>query len=351
MTGFWDGRVYRGDDSNERPTGGDDDETLLGAGGDDTLTGGGGDDVVKGGDGNDILSGESVDGGDGRDIVNIESGRGEFIGGNGNDLFLYAAFTPPDAQVDMISGGNGDDTLSFALTSTKFSISSGAVEIDGEKVAAISGIENFEVRYFGGMNIAIALGDGDDKIESGTGDDKLTGGDGDDGIEAGAGSDTVSGGTGVDYVELDIGGKDKVDLGDGSDVLRATGLGGGFGNYDGGAGFDLLELFLDVDLAAGQSLSFDDGVLKLGSKTVVTAAKFEAYSFRGPEVGNYAFTGGAEVDTAIGGAGDQTFKGAAGDDFLDGDAGSDKLFGDAGDARAARLRPDLYGRSSERPQH
>jgi hypothetical protein len=139
------------------------------------------DDTLTGTDGTDILLGNNGD-----DVLDGGDGNDLLLGGNGEDT-LYGG----DGN-DLLSGGNGSDTL------------------DG--------------------------GDGNDLLSGGNGSDTLDGGDGNDLLSGGNGSDTLDGGAGSDLLLA----------GNGNDTLEYT-LSentGEFDYYDGGKGFDTLQLTL-----------------------------------------------------------------------------------------------------------
>ena len=95
---------------------------------------------------------------------------------------------------------------------------------------------------------------GNDRLDGGKGNDQLFGGDGHDSLKGGKGNDKVLGGAGNDKVEGDKGndvvdggaGSDWVDAGSGNDraiYAMAENL-GARDHYDGGSGYDILELRL-----------------------------------------------------------------------------------------------------------
>jgi VCBS repeat-containing protein len=139
------------------------------------------DDTLTGTDGTDILLGNNGD-----DVLD---------GGDGNDILL---------------GGNGEDTLDGGDGSDLLSGGNGSDTLDG--------------------------GDGSDMLLGGNGSDTLDGGDGNDLLDGGNGNDTLDGGAGSDLLLA----------GNGSDTLNYT-LSentGEFDYYDGGKGFDTLQLTL-----------------------------------------------------------------------------------------------------------
>ena len=61
--------------------------------------------------------------------------------------------------------------------------------------------------------------DGDDQLEGGSGDDYVDGGAGNDTISGTQGSDRVAGGTGDDRIDAVDGSVDRIDCGEGNDVV------------------------------------------------------------------------------------------------------------------------------------
>ncbi len=129
-----DGRdALNGDAGDDRLDGGDDDDVLRGGAGHDTLQGESGRDVRIGEAGNDTLLGsrgdDSLDGGDDNDTLIAGSGRDVLSGGLGddlliggigadilrgdadNDVFVVSAGHVTSADVELIDGGAGNDTL------------------------------------------------------------------------------------------------------------------------------------------------------------------------------------------------------------------------------------------------
>jgi VCBS repeat-containing protein len=155
---------------------------------------------LRGTDGNDVLTGTEL--------------NDNLFGGNGNDLLEGLGGN------DKLYGGKGDD------------------------------------RLFGGDgNDRLDGGKGDDRLFGGDGNDKLEGGKGDDFLDGGAGNDRLDGGKGRDFVDGGAG-NDIVMAGKGNDVANYT-LAANLGAhdvYDGGKGFDTLQLTLtSAELASVQA--------------------------------------------------------------------------------------------------
>ncbi|QDM28310.1 hypothetical protein FNL56_20970 [Tardiphaga sp. vice304] len=127
--------VLHGDDGNDRIEGGAGNDVLLGGSGDDVLCGDGGNDTLDGGDGNDRLAG-----GDGDDVLSGGAGDDHIDGGAGDDTFVVNA----GGGHDLISGGAGDDTLDLSqiVFDANVDLPDGIVEICGVQTAQIFEIEN-----------------------------------------------------------------------------------------------------------------------------------------------------------------------------------------------------------------
>ena len=152
-----------GDDSNT--------DTLNGGSGDDMLFGGMGADTLNGGRGDDMLFG-----GAGVDAVNGDAG----------DDMIYVHFVPGQtaATADTVSGGEGNDTVSFARW----------VDEENDTVVTLTLPDTTAAdnpNYFGIENIIGS--DEDDTLTGNDADNVIEGGDGDDVLNPGtAGNDTVS---------------------------------------------------------------------------------------------------------------------------------------------------------------
>ena len=120
----------------------------------------------------------------------------------------------------LVSGGNGDDTISLGN-------------------AALP-----PAQLFGGNgNDVLTGGSAADQLFGGNGNDTLNGGDGDDILDGGAGDDTVVGDKGTDTAFL----------GAGNDTFRWN-PGDGNDTVEGGAGFDTLD-FLGADRLQGETIT------------------------------------------------------------------------------------------------
>jgi Ca2+-binding RTX toxin-like protein len=205
------------------------DDVLVGGGAGDQLRGGKDDDTIQGGDGADLLIG-----GPGNDV---ESGDG------GADRFEQGAAIDGD---DALFGGDGRDTVSYALRTDPMQVYLDDVANDGclwgETDAIASDVEN----AIGGAGDDTLLGsDGDNFLDGGAGEDEIDGAGGNDYLRGGSGGDTIYGNDGNDWIEG----------GDGPDGLMgeagADAIFGGRGEdwIEGGEGADVMTCGDDADTA------------------------------------------------------------------------------------------------------
>jgi len=205
--------------------------------------------------GEDTLSGiENATGGDGDDALKGDDGANILDGGEGNDSFEV------DAGNDTYEGGEGNDTLSFETTADGVTVDLGAGTALGAETGAdsIRGIENVfggdgDDRLSGdGENNVLVGGEGNDTVSfasdsAGVTADLLAGTvfGNESGIDAIDGFENVTGGEGNDTLSGDNG-PNRLVGGGGKDVLRGrlandTLVGGdGEDTLDGGDGLDHL---------------------------------------------------------------------------------------------------------------
>jgi Ca2+-binding RTX toxin-like protein len=133
-----------GEDGNDLLFGGPGDDFLSGGNDDDRLDGGPGADKLSGGPGKDVLDGgaddDQLDGGPDNDILDGGSGRNTVDGGPGDDVIRISAI---DA-FDVIKGGEGKDTIDLQdiVFDSMVDLPDGLVSIDGVSRAQIFEIEN-----------------------------------------------------------------------------------------------------------------------------------------------------------------------------------------------------------------
>ena len=297
--------LISGGDGNDYINGDDGNDTLSGGNGDDALTGEDGDDVLTGGGGNDVFATD----GDGAKIITDFTVGEDKIDLSDSIIDSFATLQPYLSS----SGGNaviaGGDT-SFTLQG----VSLASLDANSFIFATpknLTGTEGNDTIEGSGLNDSLSGLGGNDNLYGEEGNDTLNGGNGDDFIGAGEGDDLVDGGNGNDQIlygdvesgvsvdlritgqqntgggGLDtitnvegIGGSDYADTltgtagnntlngADGDDVLYGKGgtdaLIGGAGNdiivldiqqtngfYDGGTGYDTLELHNIAGATAG----------------------------------------------------------------------------------------------------
>ena len=298
-------------------------------------------DEMYGGAGGDYLFSKLqgtayIEGGSGNDYV-IVGARGTAYGGDGNDIVVGGFyFQNGPAEGHFLFGGNGDDWVQGAGTSstkTGYHYMEGGPGRDrldgfldddtlyggdGDDSGGVIMVGNDLGGQFGGVEDDIVPGlyggEGNDYADGGNGNDLLDGGSGSDILVGAVGNDTLAGQDGADYLYG----------GDGTDSL------------DGGAGWDFLEGGAAGDQLAGQA--GDDGLYGgYGNDTLYGGD--DADSLFG-EDGADLLEGGDGVDIVAGGAGhdglfgndgDDRIFGGDGNDFLVGDSGADALDGGAGD--------------------
>jgi Ca2+-binding RTX toxin-like protein len=232
-------------------------DDLTGTDGDDVFFAGAGDDTVSGGGGTDLLFGQAdndlIDGGDGDDMLSGGEGNDEIYSGDGFDRIdggagddviwantMRTGFAELGRSPDHVSGGSGNDTIAMAAIGGESPVPLIADGGSGDDI--INGGNADDVLFGGSGNDRIVGVEGNDFIDGGDGDDELiwTGGiapTGEAAMFGGDGDDRLSGGTSNAAV---------MDGGNGSDVIVAGVFAapGGLEAFDGGAGFDTLDLRL-----------------------------------------------------------------------------------------------------------
>jgi len=439
--------LWEGGEGNDSAYGWDGDDRLYGNGGNDMLVGVNGLDRIFGGAGDDRLYGgngdDYLEGGDGNDILEGNAGADMAVGGAGNDLFTFNSRFDATAG-DVFDGGDGVDTLSFDwnhgplepvdLTGTTlrgieiidavgtYTQSSVLVSITAQQLDSLTGaIGSFLITTGGSVSFAggqfglqvqflLSAAGNTLNLDAATpldrrgyfttsthgnlGNDDVTGSSMVDYIDGDAGADILRGGDGNDRIVGGLG-IDRMYGDGGSDrflIRRASEVGAGE-LFDGGAGFDYIEIDSDgmVDLSTATLTSVEgieeirggvrlaieqlagltqlsgrfhltnagnlslsgvnlNGALTLAAGTNVldltgimgrqtgitgntgadTIYGFEnADSIQGLD-GDDILEGRDGNDSLAGGYGNDILRGGAGDDVLDGGRGTDRLEGDIG---------------------
>lgn len=290
--------------------------------------------------------------------------RIEAYGGADNDTFVQGAVKTPK---ELIGGGAGVDTISYALRTANLTITLDGTNNDGDP-SSTGGAELDDIR--GDVEI-ITAGSGADNISGGDGNDTINGGDGADTLAGGAGNDTLNGqngndtfldsaatqgndvfngGAGIDTVSYagrtvavdmtlnatadDGTGSETDDIaadvenltgGDGADTLTGNSLNniltGGLGGdtITGGAGKDTVSYAshttaVTVVLSATTAATTTNGT---GSENDTVGIDIENIT---GGAGGDTLTGNSSNNELVGGAGDDTLNGGAGDDVLEGGA-------------------------------
>ena len=341
----------------------------FGGEGNDTLTGGTGGDTLNGGVGNDTLRGATDAALDtAADTLNGDADNDTFDAGNASN------------GGDTFNGGAGTDTVSYANRSNDLTVTMGAGSNDGETGENDNVAADVEVLTGGGGDDTLTGGAANNTLNGGAGDDTLNGGNGDDTLNGDAGDDTFlspaadgadayNGGAGTDVVsyagrsatvvasidavandgedaELDNVKADIEDLigGDGNDTLTGS---AGNNELTGGAGDDILNGGAGNDTFVAAAT--DDGADTFNGGTGVDTVDYSARTATlTVTMGNAAADDGlaseednvaSDVEDLVAGSGDDTITGndlannidgGDGADTLDGGAGNDILFGGAG---------------------
>ncbi len=361
------GDVILGDDAANQFSGLAGDDSMDGGEGDDTLMGGAGDDTLEGGAGNDVIYGGTA-------TDATSTGDDSLDGGGGDDAIVMAQGL---TEGDWISGGDGDDTLSFApiqgqdtalshvtnverivieatsatvnLTLGEAPLDAGTLVVDG---SALTGSFTLNGSFItdSGISLYVIGGEGANILTGGAGDDTLKGGSqgdqitgmggndllkgfaGDDTLYGGAGDDSLEGGDGADIL-AGSGDNDTLTGGDGDDTLL-----GGDGNdsLDGGEGLNSLSYAdhsyaVNVNLASGSASDSNGGAAVLDNIANVIG------SSEGDTI-----TGDSAANPLNGGAGDDSLLGGDGADTLIGGSGSNTLEGGANDITLMQLDVAVY---------
>ena len=254
----------------KRQRGGDDDDRLHGGTGNDDIDGGDGTDIVIYASSDNAVRVDlrvefAQDTGQGLDAIsNVENVEGSFYNDTliGNDFDNLLIGRDGGDQIfgengdDTLEGGEGDDTLvgggdndtalysSGTLSATVDLAISGTQDTGGFGLDQLFEIENLIT----GAGADFLGGDGNsNRLESGAGNDTL---------EDGPGSDRLWGGVGADvFVFAADGEADRIaDFTPGEDIIRLSGIDGGF------AGLDIAAVGGALRIAAAGDVLWLEGV-------------------------------------------------------------------------------------------
>jgi Ca2+-binding RTX toxin-like protein len=341
------------------------DNRLTGGVGNDTLSGGAGSDALNGGGGDDTLDGEaSID---------------TMVGGSGNDTYYV------DDAHDIVAEqlNEGSDTVRVRVNDYTLAanVEVGLIDIAAGFTLNGNALNNTLV---GNSSDDVLLGfAGDDALHGGAGNDILNGGTGSDGMVGGAGDDTYYldtlgdtiselGGGGIDTVWAMIGGYTLTTDVEKGVVAVAAGLaltgnalnneltgnvgndnlsaGGGNDKIDGGAGSDRMTggqgddtYYLDNtadNIVESANEGIDTAYITVSGYTLADNLEYgfanvaTTLTISGNTLDN-AMNGNAGNDTLNGAGGADTLVGLVGNDTLDGGDGDDVLIGGAGNDTAS----------------
>ncbi|HRE90782.1 MAG TPA: calcium-binding protein, partial [Myxococcota bacterium] len=282
----------------------------FGGEGNDTLTGGTGADTLNGGVGNDTLRGATDAAGDtAADILNGDADNDTFDAGNASN------------GGDTFNGGAGTDTVSYANRSNDLTVTMGAGANDGETGENDDVAADVEVLTGGGGDDTLTGGAANNTINGGPGDDTINGGNGDDTLNGDAGDDT--------FLSPSADGADVYNGGAGTDVV----------SYDGRSATVVASI--DAVANDGEDAELDNIKADIedliggdGNDTLTgSAGNNQLTGGDGDDILN----GGAGNDTFVAGAADDggdTFNGGAGVDTVDYSARTGDLTVTMGDATA-----------------
>lgn len=352
-------------------------ENLIGSQYNDTLTGDAGANVIEGGLGNDTLAGGAGDdtasyagasagvtvslalqgtaqntgitgidtltgfqnllGSAFGDSLTGDAAENVLTGGAGDDTLNPGANAA--GTVDLLDGGNGSDTASFAgytadVTATLRGTADGIATTAGAAIASLRSVENLT----GGVGNDTLTGDASaNVIEGGLGNDVLDGGAGIDTVafsdstgvtvnlsiltaqNTGVGNDTI---TGFENVRTGSG-ADTV-TGDASDNIFFDG--GGNDSYNGAAGSDTVDysgssssVTVNLNTTAAQTVGAFGGTDTLANIENVIGATAAINNLTGGNTTSNRMIGGSAADFLIGGGLADTLIGGAGNDVIFGD--------------------------------
>jgi Ca2+-binding RTX toxin-like protein len=295
-----------------------------------------------------VINVENVAGGSGNDLITGNSIGNALYGGGGNDILSPGKASVRSNQTDIVDGGAGIDTVSFADTAPDSfggRIGGVSVNLTTGQASEIYGSPAGSWMSATLISIENAVGtSGNDQLAGNTGANVLSGGDGSDGLYGGAGADTLNGDAGNDFLNGGAG-ADFIYGGAGADRAEYTGASAGITvNLTSGTASDGDVLTGIEDLYGS---SFNDVLFGTAGANVLygNSGNDQLFGLLGNDklygqAGNDALFCGEGDDIAGGGdgndglfgeEGNDALYGGTGDDFLSGGIGNDVIWGDAGD--------------------
>ena len=286
------------------------------------------------------------------------AGAVTLLGGEGADSLVVS--TGDRLRLQSIDGGQGADTLAFAVDALSVSdsdfIATSHMEFlktaDGNNIIVLGG--NAQIAGFstiqGGTgrdtlsanaftrNVTLIGGDDNNSLVGGDGHDSLFGANGDDALDGGVGFDTMSGGLGNDTYYIGEDGDKVFDVVNGGtnvlivgdevetiDVKIITGTNSAIqGNIDGttvAGGGNTTFTIQGLTIVSGTAGDDTGAGALIGTKLNDTIDGL---------AGNDSIVGGRGKDSLIGGDGNDTIHGEKGNDLLFGNDGDDWIYGGEG---------------------
>ena len=242
--------------------------------------------------------------------------------------------------------GSGGDTSGLAIRS----------QIVDPRDGVIDGTAGADTLYgHDAVGDVISAGNGDDTLWGLAGNDVMYGSSGLDTLNGGLGDDTLYGDDGNDTLNGDDGndrlyggdGGDAINGGDGNDTVFVSGATIALDTIDGGAGADTLDLsgltfgtWMDLGFGNPELWNFSGGVWY----QLADLASVE--NFVGTNSDDWMRLDDAD-NVATGGGGNDLIYGMGGNDRLSGGDGNDKLFGGSGNdvMTAGNGTDEMYGES------
>ena len=289
-------------------------------------------DNVTGGDGNDTLTGNNLNntltGGAGNDTLDGGAGNDMLIGGAGDDTYAFNANSSLGADTLNEAVGGGIDTLTFTGSTNDVAVN---LALTGNQTVN----SNLTLNMTSAQVENVTGGDGNDTLTGNNLNNTVTGGAGDDTLDGGAGNDTLTGGAGDDVLKTGSG-VDTIDGGAGDDEIVVAGTNENGDTADGGAGVNVFRFSVG---ATGILSLTSNGEDTLDFSLFGNSVTIDLSNNNQQDVGGGLLLtlngwfknviGSSSDDQITGNSMDNTINGGNGNDTIDGGAGTDTLDGGA----------------------
>lgn len=305
-------------------------ENVTGGNNGDTITGNTLNNSLSGGNGNDTLAG-----GNGNDALNGGAGNDTLTGGTGNDSYDFDTDSALGADTVTEAPGGGTDRLNFSGSNNNVTVnletignqtvnSNLTLNLIAAQVENVTSGNGNDTLTGNTLNNSLSGGNGNDTLTGGAGNDSLNGGAGNDTLTGGAGNDSLTGSTGDDTYSFNTDtalGADTIaeSAGGGTDTLTFNGSNNDVTVNLGTTGNQTANSNLTLNFTSAQIENATGG----NGNDTITGNSLSNYILGGN--GNDALEGGAGNDTLVGGAGDDTLTTGSGVDTLDGGADNDEI--------------------------